>query len=375
DRDTSVLSGGELQRLAITVACSKNADLLLFDEPSSFLDIEQRLAVCKTIHGLKDDRVIVVVEHDLSMLDYVSDYVSVIYGRAGAYGIASTIMSSRVGINSYLKGYLQAENTLFRNEPIVFHERPPPPVLDRPPLFGWDSQEMWLGDFHLEIDEGQASEGEVIGIIGPNGIGKTTFIKALAEKSAPIFFHESRSRNLIISYKPQYLSDLYKGRVGDLLSSSLDDANEDSISSELVRNFRLDRLLDRDCQSLSGGELQCVAIVSTLSKEADIYFLDEPCAYLDVEQRMAVVKATRRLTEMRGVSAFVVEHDVVAVGFIAEKLVVFDGKTGQQSHAPPPGDMRDGEKAFLSGRGTVSYNHPPAHQTRHEFGFRLLLGI
>jgi len=364
DRDISVLSGGELQRLAIAVACSKNADLLLFDEPSSFLDIEQRLAVCKTIHSLKDNKAIVVVEHDLSMLDYVSDYVSIIYGRAGAYGITSTIMSSRVGINSYLNGYIQAENTRFRNEPIIFHERPPPVARDRPPLFRWGSQEMWLGDFHLEIDEGQASEGEVIGIIGPNGIGKTTFIKALAEKSAPIFFHESKSRNLAISYKPQYLSELYRGKVGDLLTASLDDSNKDSISSDLVQSFRLDRLLDRDCESLSGGELQCVAIVSTLSKGADIYFLDEPCAYLDVEQRMDVVKATRRLTEMRGVSAFVVEHDVVAVDFIADKLVVFSGEPGQHGHASPPVDMRNGMNSFLSGRDTTFRRDPETHRPR-----------
>jgi len=364
DRNILVLSGGELQRLAITVACSKQADLLLFDEPSSFLDIEQRLAVCKTIHDLRENRTIVVVEHDLSMLDYVSDYVSIIYGRAGTYGIASTIMSSRAGINSYLNGYIQGENILFRNEPIIFHERPPPALRDRPPLFRWDPQDIRSGEFHLEIDGGQASEGEVIGIIGPNGIGKTTFIKALAEKSAPVFFHERRSRNLIVSYKPQYLTELFKGRVGTILSTDLDESKGEPISSDLIRSFGLDRLLDRECESISGGELQCVAIVSALSKEADIYFLDEPCAYLDVEQRMAVVRATRQLTEMRGVSAFVVEHDVAAIDFIADKLIVFNGEPGLHGHALPPVDMRSGMNAFLGGRDITFRRDPETHRPR-----------
>jgi ATP-binding cassette subfamily E protein 1 len=364
DRDVSVLSGGELQRLAITVACSKRADLLLFDEPSSFLDIEQRLAACKTIRGLSNDKMIVVVEHDLSMLDYVSDYVSVIYGRAGVYGIVSPIMSSRVGINSYLNGYIQGENVLFRDEPIIFHERPPPIYRDRPPLFSWGHQELSLGNFDLSIDGGQASEGDVLGIIGPNGIGKTTFIRNLAEKSAPIFFNEVRARNLVVSHKPQYLSDLYKGQVTQVLSSSLGESKAESISSELVHSFRLERLLDRDCESLSGGELQCVAIISALSKDADIYFLDEPCAYLDVEQRMAVIRATRRLTEMRGASAFVAEHDVVAMDFMADKLVVFDGEPGIRGHASPPADMRSGMNAFLAGRDVTFRRDPETHRPR-----------
>jgi ATP-binding cassette subfamily E protein 1 len=219
-----------------------------------------------------------------------------------------------------------------------------------------------LGDFRLEIDGGQASEGEVIGIIGPNGIGKTSFIKALAEKSAPIYFHESRSRNLTVSYKPQYLSGLFKGRVGNLLA--LDEAKGEPITSELISSFALDRLMDRECESLSGGELQCVAIISALSREADVYFLDEPCAYLDVEQRMSVVRATRRLTERRGVSAFVVEHDVAAIDFIADKLVVFDGEPGQRGHASSPIDLRSGMNAFLSGRDITFRRDPDTHRPR-----------
>ncbi|MBO3802496.1 MAG: ribosome biogenesis/translation initiation ATPase RLI [Candidatus Brockarchaeota archaeon] len=350
DRSVEVLSGGELQRLAIAVACSKQADFFLFDEPSSFLDVEQRLSVCKAIRGLcGEDRTVVVVEHDLAMLDYVCDYVSIIYGQPGTYGIVSETMSSRTGINTYLNGYIRSENVLFRDEPIVFRERPPPAPKEGQPLFSWEPGEVSLGGFTLTYSGGEVSEGEVVGIIGPNGIGKTTFVKLLAEKLAPSFFSRKRSRNLAISYKPQYVSELFTGRVGEILSEK-PGSEVGAILSSLVRHLKLDRLLERDCESLSGGELQAVAIAYALSKEADLYFLDEPCAYLDVEQRMAVARATRRLTEARGVSTFVVEHDVVAIDFMSDGLVVFEGEPGKRGNATSRLDMRSGMNAFLSGR-------------------------
>jgi len=350
DRSINILSGGELQRLAVAVACSKQADFFLFDEPSSFLDVEQRLVVCKTIRNLcNDGRTIVIVEHDLAMLDYVSDYVSIIYGQPGTYGIVSETMSSRTGINAYLNGYIRSENVLFREEPIVFHEHPPPTSRGGQPLFSWEPGKIVLGDFTLTYSGGEASEGEVIGIIGPNGIGKTTFIKVLVEKLAPSFFNSKKSRNLTISYKPQYVSELFTGRVGSLFSEKAE-SEIGTILSRLIHNLKLDKLQDRDCESLSGGELQAVAIAHALSREADIYFLDEPCAYLDVEQRMAVVRATRQLTEARGVSTFIVDHDILAIDFAADRLIVFEGEPGKYGSATSQLDMRSGMNAFLSGR-------------------------
>ncbi|MGQ9513544.1 MAG: ribosome biogenesis/translation initiation ATPase RLI [Thermoproteota archaeon] len=364
DRSVSVLSGGELQRLAIAVACSKQADIFLFDEPSSFLDIEQRIVVCKAIRNLcKEGRTVVIVEHDLAMLDYVSDYVSIIYGQPGVYGIVSTTMSSRTGINTYLKGYIRSENVIFREEPIIFHEHPPPSSRGGPPLFSWEPAEIVLGDFSLTYDGGEVSEGEVIGIIGPNGIGKTTFIRALAEKSAPFFFNRKKSRNLVISYKPQYVSELFTGKVGELLSNS-SGSEMGTILSQLIHSLKLNKLMDRDCESLSGGEIQAVAVAIALSKPADIYFLDEPCAYLDVEQRMAVVRAMRHLTEARGVSTFIVEHDVVAIDFAADKLIVFDGEPGKHGHATSQLDMRRGMNLFLSGREITFRRDPETHRPR-----------
>ena len=80
DREVQELSGGELQRFAICIVCLQDADVYMFDEASSFLDIKQRMTATEVIRSLKDlplasgkARYVVVVEHDLAVLDYMSD--------------------------------------------------------------------------------------------------------------------------------------------------------------------------------------------------------------------------------------------------------------------------------------------------------------
>ncbi len=126
DRPLDVLSGGELQRVAVAAALSRDADVYLFDEPSSYLDVKQRLQVAKAIRSLKEhQKTIIVAEHDLAIIDYLSDQICVFYGEPGVYGIVSHVHGVRTGINIYLQGYIPDENMQFRKEPIVFHEKPP----------------------------------------------------------------------------------------------------------------------------------------------------------------------------------------------------------------------------------------------------------
>jgi ATP-binding cassette subfamily E protein 1 len=122
---------------------------------------------------------------------------------------------------------------------------------------------------------------------------------------------------------------------------------ESWFSAEVIEPLHVKRMLERDIQILSGGELQRVAIAECLSRDADIYLLDEPSAYLDVEERLAVAHAIRRITKMRGVTAFVVEHDIVAQDFIADKLMVFTGEAGVRGYAGEPLSLLDGMNSFL----------------------------
>ena len=350
DRTLDVLSGGELQRVAIAAAVCRDADVYLFDEPSSYLDVKQRLEAAKVIRSLKEeDKFIVVAEHDLAVLDYLSDHVCVFYGKPGVYGIVSHVHSVRTGINIYLDGFIPDENMRFRKEPITFHVKPPlASSSTNVPILSWGEMSKTYSGFKLKIEPGDAKAGEVIGILGPNGIGKTTFIKILAGLEKPDEGSSPTENILRVSYKPQYISTEYEGTVEELLRIA---AKEQFTSSwyqtEIINPLNLSPLFDRSVKDLSGGELQKVAIAACLSREADLYLLDEPSAYLDVEERLAMAKIIRRVVEDRNVTAFVVEHDIIAQDFIADRLMIFTGEPGIYGIARSPTSLLDGMNAFL----------------------------
>ncbi|MGD0803164.1 MAG: ribosome biogenesis/translation initiation ATPase RLI [Candidatus Bathyarchaeia archaeon] len=356
DRPLDILSGGELQRVAIATAVLRDAKVYLFDEPSGHLDIYQRTKAARVIRGLVDaDKMVVAAEHDLAVLDYMSDDVFLLYGEPDVYGIVSHIHTVREGINIYINGYIPDENIRFRETPIIFHDKPP--NVDRTrarTLLQWSELKKRYNGFSLDVEEGKIGIGEVVGILGMNGIGKTTFIKMLAGLEQP---DEGSVNNptLKVSYKPQYISQSsVPGTVEQVLRKAAGEKyGEQWFTAEVLDPLHVKRMLERDVKVLSGGELQRVAIAECLSRNADIYLLDEPSAYLDVEERLAVARAVRRITKMRGVTAFVVEHDIVTQDFIADKLMVFTGEAGRRGHAGQPLSLEDGMNTFLEQMGVT----------------------
>ncbi|MFH0748963.1 MAG: ribosome biogenesis/translation initiation ATPase RLI [Candidatus Bathyarchaeota archaeon] len=349
DRDIKNLSGGELQRLAIATAFCREADVYLFDEPSSYLDVKQRIEMAKVIHSLcVEGKAVIVAEHDLAVLDYLSDYVCLLYGEPSVYGVVCHPQSARVGINIYLNGYIPDENVRFRDIPIKFHVRPPLTTwYIGDVVLRWFELKKSYDRFILTTEPGDIHRGEVIGILGPNGIGKTTFIKLLAGIEKPDE-GEHPWKEIVVSYKPQYISVNYENTVETLLRSvSKDEFESSKYKTEIIQPLNLDKLLDRKVEELSGGELQRLAIAACLSRDSKFYLLDEPSAYLDVEERLAVARTIRRVVEGRGVTAFVVEHDVSTQDFIADRIIVFGGEPGIRGHAGTPTDLRSGMNAFL----------------------------
>jgi len=350
DRPLEVLSGGELQRVAVAAALCREADVYLFDEPSSYLDVKQRLQVAKAIRSLKDyQKTIVVAEHDLAIIDYLSDQICLFYGEPGVYGVVSHVHGVRTGINIYLQGYIPDENILFRKESIMFHEKPPAASTGAgETLLKWNRMEKTFEGFKLVTQSGEIKRGEIVGILGPNGIGKTTFVRILAGLEEAD--GKRKLGELTVSYKPQYIAAEYEGTVQELL---LNVAKENFASSwyktEILQPLKVNVLLDRNVMELSGGERQKVAIAACLSRKADLFLLDEPSAYLDVEERLSMARTIRRVVEAHGVAAFVVEHDVVTQDFIADRLMVFSGEPGVSGIAHEPTSLRKGMNTFLKG--------------------------
>ena len=261
DRNVNELSGGELQRLAVAVASAKDADYYFFDEPSSYNDVYQRLAVSRVIQNLsRQGKSVMVVEHDMTLLDYLSDYIHILYGEPGAYGIVSRIQSTKLGINNFLEGFLPAENVRFREKSFRLDIRSSidDMIMDIPVAHYSDIAKSFLS-FNLKISAGKIRQGEIVGIIGANALGKTTFMRMLAGVDKP----DSGTIDVAarISYKPQYLNQDYDGDVRSLLYTAYQNAIEGSpVEEQILSPMGIKKLYDKNVKNLGGGELQKVAV-------------------------------------------------------------------------------------------------------------------
>ncbi len=342
------LSGGELQRVAVAVAALKDADIYLFDEPSSFNDVYQRMAVSRLIREIAaKGKFVVLVEHDITFLDYASDYVQIIYGEPGAYGVVSSLYPSRTGINSLLEGMLPQENIRFRERAVTF--RTPTAVESQQStevVASYTDISKTYPGFSLDASGGELTRGIVLGIIGANALGKTTFLRILAGEERP----DSGSVNVgaKIAYKPQYLRSDFPGTVQEFFAEKVGKGYDDpNLQASLAVPLRMEKLLARNVSELSGGELQKVAIVATFAQEADIYALDEPSAFVDVEDRFVIAKAIGRLVKAVGKSAMVIDHDIQLLDLVSDRMLVFTGRPGKVGYATAPLGKEDGMNIFL----------------------------
>ncbi|MEG9194608.1 MAG: ribosome biogenesis/translation initiation ATPase RLI [Candidatus Methanoglobus sp.] len=349
NREVGDLSGGELQRVAIAVCYMRDADFYFFDEVTPYLDIYQRITVANVIKELSKEKTVMIVEHDLAILDMLADYVHVTYGLPGVYGVVTSPKSARVGINQYLGGYLAEENIRIRERRIEFEFLRPREGVSEKILLEYPSFRKSLNGFTLIAEKGDIRIGEVLGVVGANATGKSTFVKVLAgvleddEKKLKL--------NLRVSYKPQYVRADIDETVEGLLRKINPMIYSSFIKTEFLKPMAIEEIMDRNLQDLSGGELQRVAIVACLLREADLYLLDEPTAHLDVEQRNEAARLIRRFALNNSKSAIVVDHDIYFIDMVSDRLMLFEGEPGVEGFAGRPRGMREGMNAFLSKLG------------------------
>lgn len=346
DRTLEELSGGELQKAAIAKTMLVDADAYFFDEPASFLDVKDRLVVSRAIRRLAaGGKYVVVVEHDLVVLDYLADYVTIVYGEPGAYGYVSNYYGVRNGINYMLLGYLPDINMRFRASQIVFYRHAAKPFAESEEAFSWGAMSVsYDNGFRLTVEPGTAYSGKVIGIIGQNGVGKTTFIKQINAFLSKDYY---KGRKLSVSYKPQTIRPNFDGTVEELFGLRKEALEDQVFVTDVYEPLRIKKLSQKNVKELSGGELQRVAVTFSLAIPADIYLLDEPSAYLDVEERLAVSKAIRRTVENRNRVAFIVDHDLAMLDYVSDYLILVEGTPGVEGHVRSPTSLRDGLNRFL----------------------------
>ncbi len=342
------LSGGELQRLAVAVAASKEADFYFFDEPSSYNDVFQRIGVARVIQGLaKLEKSVMVVEHDLTVLDYLSDFIEVLYGEPAAYGIVAGVLSTKVGINVFLDGYLPNENVRFRDSAFRFDaSTSTDEFVVTENIIEYPALQKKYPTFSVSIDAGRVRKNEVLGIVGANALGKTTMMKMIAGVEKPD--SGTLETKMKIAYKPQYLTNDYDVEVISVLEKANGAAIEGTTEEEqVVEPLKIKKLYNKSVKNLSGGELQKVAIVACLLQKVDLYALDEPSAFLDVEDRIAVAKLIQRFVRSYAKAAIIIDHDIQLMDLISDSLVIFEGTPGKEGHATSPMQKADGMNRFL----------------------------
>lgn len=348
ERDLEELSGGELQRVSIVLACMQKSNVYIFDEPSSYLDVRQRLSAAREIRELcEDNSYVVAVEHDLAILDLMSDVGCVLYGMPGAYGVITTPYSIKAAINIFLDGHIPTENMRFRSSELKFNvaERPSG-MADKRTQYSYGSTTKTYGPFRLEVQAGSYNDSEIIVFLGENGMGKSTLVGLVAGLIAAD--DGSAFTELSYSLKPQKILPKFKGTVRELLMAKIRASLADaSFVNDVIKPLNIEYTYNQAVQNLSGGELQRIAIAMCLGKNANIYLLDEPSAFLDSEQRIAISKVIKRFVCANNKVAFVVEHDLIVGTYLADKVVVFEGEPGVSSVATPPMDLLSGMNIFL----------------------------
>ena len=364
DRKLGDLSGGELQRVAICATLLKEADVYFFDEPSSYLDIYERMRMVGVVRGLAEKgKRVLVVEHDLAILDVLCDLIHVIYGERSAYGIFTPPRSTRTAINAYLDGFLPEENVRIRDKPIQFLRGRNRGEEVGTPILRWGDIEKTLGDFSLTTGKGEVKSAEVVGVVGPNATGKTTLVKIIAGEIDPD--EGWCTMDAKVSYKPQHVRADFEGTVQEWLDTEIGGKwRSGEFHTQVTRALQVDKMVDLHVTKLSGGELQAVSIAICLGKEADLYLFDEPSAHLDANARMEAAKAIRRTMESNEKAAMVIDHDTYFLDIVSDSVLVFQGEGGDHGKAIGPLSLRKGMNLFLSDADVTFRRDIESHRPR-----------
>ena len=364
ERKLGELSGGELQRVAICATLLKEADVYFFDEPSSYLDIYERMRMVGIVRSLAEKgKRVLVVEHDLAILDVLCDSVHIIYGDRSAYGIFTPPRSTRTAINAYLEGFLPEENIRIREKPIQFLRGRTRGEEVGDPVIKWGGIEKTLGDFKLETGEGEVKSAEVVGVVGPNATGKTTLVNILSGAIDPD--EGWCTMDAKVSYKPQHVRSDFDGTVRHWLDSELGTKwRSGEFNTQVIRALQVDKMLELQTKKLSGGELQAVSIAICLGKEADLYLFDEPSAHLDSNARMEAAKAIRRTMESNEKASMVIDHDTYFLDIVSDSILVFQGEGGKKGNAMGPLSLRKGMNLFLSDANVTFRRDVESHRPR-----------
>jgi len=337
------LSGGERQRVLLALALVRSPQLLLLDEPTSALDVSIGSEVLTTIDRLQRSRgfALVCVSHDLGVVSQISKRIAVMnQGRIVELGQTSQVLRSPS--HEYTKALVSSI-----------------PKLDqRIRESSSQSNETVLVCRGLGIVRGQTTraidsldleikQGEVVGIIGESGSGKSSLLAAICglipltsgslkngdgyDLSTALHLRPSKILSSIQMVFQNPDDSLNPARTVEQSLSRYTHATKTQICEALNSVGLGEEFLSRRPREMSGGEKQRAAIARALLANPQLLLLDEVTSALDVTVQAAVLTTLADLQRTRNMSIIIVSHDIALVASFADKIIVLrNGKLIEQ---------------------------------------------
>jgi ATP-binding cassette, sub-family E, member 1 len=340
EREFKQLSGGELQKVVVAATLMQNKEAFILDEPFAFLDYVYRIRLINYLKEKFSEKSVLLIDHDISLLSYVASGAYLLYGANGAFGSVSQSYSTDRAINMFLDGFIAPENVKFRSQPVKYksynEEKP------GEELYFLEPAEVDYGSFKVENKHSLAlHQGEIVGVAGPNGIGKTTLIKEYCKQDPD---------NLTL--KPQILE-----RGDEIVAKHL--KTDTPFKQLFIEDMDLKRIEYYKLDDLSGGELQKTRIYQCLSSDKhNAYVLDEPTNMLDVKARVALCKMLREKAK-EGKAVLVVDHDLEFLLNTVDRLLVMDGEPAKHGEVKGIYHKDEGVRLLLK-KFDLSYRRDPA---------------
>ena len=342
------VSGGQLQRMMVAMAMSCEPDLIIFDEPTTALDVTTQIEVLKTIKEIVIDRNVaaIYVTHDLAVVAQMADHLMVLrHGKLVEVNSTGQILKSPQ--QEYTRNLLDARSR---------DEKTPSQIPNQKTLLTIDSVTAGYGkgpdilqDISILVERGQT-----VAVVGESGSGKSTLARVitglLPTRSGAVSLEgellpaELRKRGKQQLQKIQMIYQLPdvalnpRQRVRDIIGRplsfylGLQGKQREQRIFELLQQIELpESFIDRIPDELSGGEKQRVCIARALAAEPELIICDEVTSALDSIVAKAILNLLQRLQNELGLTYLFISHDLDTVASIADQVVVlYAGRIAEQ---------------------------------------------
>ncbi|MCJ8054645.1 ABC transporter ATP-binding protein [Shinella curvata] len=332
------VSGGQLQRAMTAMALMCDPELIVFDEPTTALDVTTQVEVLLAIKAAIEERGVAAlyISHDLAVVAQIADEVAVLrYGEIVERGPVTQMLESPV--HPYTKSLWAVREMHGGSHP------------SRGRLLDVSGIEASYGAFKVLQDiEFTIERGQTVALVGESGSGKSTLGRVisglLSPESGTVHLGEEalprkandRSRDMLrrvqLIYQSADTALNPRQKVSKIVGRPLSffhgmrGAKKRSRMVDLMNMVELDpSYLDRFPTQLSGGQKQRVAIARALAAEPELIICDEITSALDQVVQAGILKMLDELQERLGVSYLFITHDLEVVKAISDRVVVMSG--------------------------------------------------